>query len=142
MFKMHIRLLALLAFALCVSTVARADDIAFIVNKDTRISSLTAEDIKNILLGNKLKFDDGSNIKLAILAEGSVHEKTIHDYTQRSTDQFDKYWKKLVFSGKGIMPPQFKDDAELIDYVSKTPGGIGYVAKASATAAVSIIEIK
>ena len=127
---------------LSAATLCRAQDVSFIANKETKVTSITADDAKNIMLGNKQKFDDGSLLKLAILTEGPVHEKVVRDYTQRSSDQFEKYWKKLVFSGKGIMPEQFKSDSEMIDFVSKTPGAIGYVAKASVTPAVVAIEVK
>lgn len=136
------RLLALLSIGLAFMAVGRAQDATFVVNKDTKIATASSDDIRNILLGNKQKFDDGTVIKLAILSDGPVHEKVVRDFTQRSTDQFDKYWKKLVFTGKGIMAAQFKTDADLIDYVSKTPGGFGYVAKASVTSAVNAVEIK
>jgi ABC-type phosphate transport system substrate-binding protein len=136
------RLLALITFCLSVAAIGRAQDASFVVNKDTKVASVSAEDIKNILLGNKLKFEDGTVIKLAILTDGPIHEKVVRDYTQRSTDQFDKYWKRLVFTGKGIMAAQFKSDADLIDYVTKTPGGFGYVAMASVTGAVTAVEIK
>jgi ABC-type phosphate transport system substrate-binding protein len=136
------RLLALFALALCAAACGRAQDAAIVVNKDTKVTSLTADDFKNILLGKKLKFEDGTNIKLAILADGPIHEKVIRDFTQRTTDQFDRYWKRQVFSGQGIMPQQFKTDAELIAYVAETPGGLGYVGSGSVTPAVVTIEIK
>jgi ABC-type phosphate transport system substrate-binding protein len=136
------RLLALFALALCAASCSRAQEAAIVVNKDTKVTSLTADDFRNILLGKKLKFEDGSNIKLAILADGPVHERVIRGFTQRTTDQFDKFWKRQVFSGQGIMPQQFKTDAELIAYVAATPGGLGYVGSGSVTATVGLVEIK
>lgn len=136
------RFLALFSLLLCLGTIARAQDASFVVNKDTKVASLTADDAKNILLGNKLKFDDGTNIKLVVLTDGPVHEKVVRDYTQRSTDQFDKFWKRLVFTGKGTMPTQCKSDADVIEFVAKTPGAIGYVAKSSVTAAVAAVDVK
>lgn len=136
------RLLALFALALCGAACGRAQDAAIVVNRDSKVTTLTADDFKNILLGKKLKFEDGSNIKLAILADGPVHERVIRDFTQRTTDQFDKYWKRQVFSGQGIMPQQFKTEAELIAYVAATPGGLGYVGSGSVTPTVGLVEIK
>jgi ABC-type phosphate transport system substrate-binding protein len=136
------RLIPLIALMIGLASIGRAQEPAFVVNKDTKVASLTADDVKNILLGTKLKFDDGTSIRLAVLVDGQVHEKVVRGFTQRSVDQFEKYWKRLVFTGKGIMAEQCKGDAEVIDYVSKNPGAFGYVDKSSVTPAVAIVEVK
>lgn len=73
-----------------------------------------------------------ATIRLVVLTEGEIHAAVLHTYAQRAPDQFDKWWKKQVFTGKGAMPAQAKTDAEVVDYVAKTPGAFGYVAKSSA----------
>lgn len=133
------RLLALTLLLLGAAALTRADDAVFVVNKGTKISAISSDDASDILLGNKVRFDDGTAVRLAVQTSGPVHEEIIHKYARRSTDQFAKYWKRLVFTGKGVMPQQCDSDAAVIDYVSKTPGGIGYVAKASATADVAVL---
>jgi ABC-type phosphate transport system substrate-binding protein len=44
----------------------------------------------------------------------------------KSTSQFSTGWKKLVFTGKGSMPEQVGSEDELVAFVAKTPGSIGY----------------
>ncbi len=133
-------LLATVLFGLAVAS--HAQDAVFVTNTATADAALSADDVKAILLGNKTKWESGGVIKLVVLTEGAVNDKVIRDHTQRSADQFDKYWKKLVFTGKGMPPATAKTDAEVIDYVSKTPGSFGYVAKESATDKVKVIAIK
>jgi len=130
-------LCALLGLAL----VSRAEDTVFIANPSVS-DTLSADDAKNILLGNKTKWEVGGNIKLVVLADGPIHEKIIRDYTQRSVDQFDKYWKKLVFTGKGMAPATAKTEAEVVDYVLKNPGAFGYVAKENAGDKVKVLPVK
>ncbi len=136
------RFLLLLALALGLVGVAHAQDVTFIVNSATKVTSLSPEDAKNILLGNKVAFDDGTAVKLVVQTEGPVHEKIIRDYTHRTTDQFDKYWQRQVFTGKGIMPTHCASDAEVVALVAKTPGAIGYTATSSVTAGVTAVAIK
>ncbi len=136
------RIIIILAFMFGVAATVRAADVVFVVNAQSAEGSLSADDIKSVLLGNKIKWDGGGVIKLAILTAGPVHEQVMQERVQRSADQFDKYWKKLVFTGKGVMPQQAADDAAVIDYVSKTPGALGYVAAASVTAQVKVLTIK
>ncbi len=51
-----------------------ANDYALIANKDVPISSLSKTDVQSIFLGEKSKWDDGSNIEF--MAQGDFH-KTI-----------------------------------------------------------------
>lgn len=121
---------------------ARASDAVFIVNPQGADEALTGDSLKSILLGNKTKWDGGGLIKLAVLTSGPVHDKVVQDNTQRSADQFDKYWKKLVFTGKGFMPMQAADEAALVDYVAKTPGALGYVSASAVSDRVKVIPVK
>ncbi|MBN2064617.1 MAG: hypothetical protein JW745_07420, partial [Sedimentisphaerales bacterium] len=41
--------------------------------------------------------------------------------------QFINSWKKLVFSGKSKMPKDFATEKEMVEYIAKTSGAIGYV---------------
>ena len=129
------RLLLLVAVLCGLALGARAQDAVFITNPGSSETSLSVDDVKAILLGNKTKWGSGSVIKLVVLTEGAVNDKVVRDYTQRSADQFDKYWKKLVFTGKGMPPASAKTDGEVIDYVSKTPGSFGYVARGTSAIA-------
>lgn len=133
--------LSLLTILLALTSTAFADGV-FIANKDLKLTSISADDAKNILLGNKVKTDDGVVIKLSVLTDGPVHEKIIRDYTQRSTDQFEKYWKKQVFTGKGIMPNMAKSDSEQVDYVGKTSGAFGYADQSKVTGDVVVVSVK
>lgn len=136
------RYFLLLALLLGLASAARAQDVSFIVNPQGADASLSADDLKAVLLGNKTKWEGGGLVKLAVLTAGAAHDKVMKDHVQRSADQFDKYWKKLVFSGKGVMPAQAADEAAMIDYVSKTPGALGYVSAGAVTDKVKVLALK
>lgn len=136
------RLILFLALFAGLAVSAQAADAVFIVNPQGADAELSSDNLKSVLLGNKTKWDGGGLIKLAVLTAGPLHEKVILDNTQRSADQFDKYWKKLVFTGKGFMPMQAADEAALVDYVAKTPGALGYVSASAVTASVKVIPVK
>lgn len=132
-------LLALAAFTLT-AFVASAADFAIVANASAP-DSLSKDDVKNILLGNRTKWDSGGNIRLAVLGSGATHEAVIQAFTARSTDQFDKYWKKLVFTGKGTAPDVFKTEEDLIAFVAKNPGAIGYVTAGANAAGVKVLKV-
>jgi ABC-type phosphate transport system substrate-binding protein len=130
------------ALFLGLTVAAKAQDVAFIVHPDLAETGLTADDVKNVLLGNMTKWPHGTVIKLVVLTEGAEHAKVIRDYTQRSPEQFDKFWKRQVFTGAGVMPAQVKTDAEVIAYVAANPGAFGYILKESANPQVKILSVQ
>lgn len=119
----------------------RADDVVFIVHPQTSAVSLSSDDVRAILVGNRTKWDSGGVIKLAVLTSGPAHERVMQLHAQRSADQFDKHWKKLVFTAKGVMPYQASDEAAMVEYVAKTPGALGYVSASAVNDKVKVVPI-
>jgi ABC-type phosphate transport system substrate-binding protein len=133
-------LLLVLVFG-AVAGFLRAQDVAFIAHPSVADSAVSAGDIKNILLGTKSNWSSGP-LRMIIQTEGAVHAKVIQQFTQRSPDQFEKYWKKQVFTGKGAMPATAKTDADVLAFVAATTGAFGYVAPGSVTDKVKVLEVK
>jgi ABC-type phosphate transport system substrate-binding protein len=121
---------------------AHAADYQLIAHPDVGTATLSKEDAKNILLGNQGKWASGTIIKLAVLSGGPTHDKVINDLTARTADQFDKYWKKQVFTGKGVMPETLADDAAMVAFVAKTPGAFGYVSGGAKTDGVKTVTLQ
>lgn len=136
------RFFFLLALLFGLAPVAQAQDVAFIVNPQGADASITADELKSVLLGNKTKWNGGGLIKLAVLSSGAAHDTVMQTYAQRSADQFDKYWKKIVFTGKGVMPEQAADEAAMVSYVAKTPGSFGYVSASAVTDQVKVLPVQ
>jgi ABC-type phosphate transport system substrate-binding protein len=136
------RFISLFFATVVLALAARAADYQFIVHPDTGTATLSKEDVRNVLLGNKGKWDNGTVIKLAVLSGGPTHDKVINDITSRTADQFDKYWKKQVFTGKGVMPEAMADDAAMVAFVARTPGAFGYVSGSAKTDGVKVLTVQ
>jgi ABC-type phosphate transport system substrate-binding protein len=131
-------ILTLSAFAAFV----RGDEIALIAHPSVPAESIDDDGVKSFLLGTKTKWPNGPVLKLAVLHSGSVHETVIKTFTNRTAEQFDKYWKKQVFTGQGIMPFIAKTEAEMLDYVASNPGAFGYISRSAATGAVKTVMVR
>ncbi len=136
------RFITLLLACAALAVAARAADYQLIANPDAGTATVSKEEAKNILLGNKSKWDNGTVIRLAVLSDGPTHDKVINDITARTADQFGKYWKKQVFTGKGVMPETMADDAAMIAYVAKTPGAFGYVSGDAKPEGVKVLTVQ
>jgi ABC-type phosphate transport system substrate-binding protein len=105
---------------------AQTQTIYVIANMDVQDSALSRTDIQNIYLGKKTKWGNNQGINFTALGGGSCHEAFVKEYVGRTDFQFQNYWKKQIFTGNGQPPRSFNSEAELIDYVSRTSGAIGY----------------
>jgi len=106
-----------------------AEDTKYVLicNKDIPVTSLDKKTVENIFLGKTAKIES-VKVTLSVQESGEAHEAFLKDCVGKTSSQFSSYWKTQVFSGKGTMPKSFKTDKELIEYVSKTEGAIGYIA--------------
>ncbi|EKD28052.1 MAG: hypothetical protein ACD_79C00451G0002 [uncultured bacterium] len=103
-----------------------AEDYVFIANMSVTEMYLSKDDISQIFTGKKVKWNDGSKIEVAVIKSSDIHNMFLKQYIDKTAAQFGTHWKKLVFSGKAIMPKFFESESELISYVSSTKGAIGY----------------
>ena len=104
-----------------------AADVVVIANPSVPTASLSKQDVSNIYQGKKSTWDDGSKIVFVVLKGSPAHEQFLKEYVGKTDTQFDTYWKKQVFTGKGTPPQAFDSDQAMADFVARTPGAIGYV---------------
>ncbi|HVY93230.1 MAG TPA: hypothetical protein VHA14_10790, partial [Bryobacteraceae bacterium] len=73
---------------------------------------------------------------------GAAHEAFLKEYVGKTGAALDTYYRSLVFTGKGAMPHTLDSDAEVIAYVAKTKGAIGYVSTGAPISGVKQLEVK
>ncbi len=116
-------------------------NIIFIVNKKLPIETLTMDEIKDIFQRKKTLWDDGDNITIALLEGGRTHQSFVRYYIHKTPAQYHRYWKKLVFSGRGIPPLTFRSEKSLMSHIALTAGAIGYISSRIKPAGVKVIRI-
>jgi len=115
-------------------------EIVLIANPGISKSSLklSRKDIQRIFLRKK-KMLSGTTLQIAIQRDRVLHSEFLRNYVHKTSSQFNRYYKKLVFTGKGKPPVLVTDDAAMLSYIAKTPGAIGYVSKDTANETVTLI---
>jgi ABC-type phosphate transport system substrate-binding protein len=114
--------------------------VLIIANNGVSQESLNKEEVQNIFLGKLVKWSDNKGIHFAT-SETDSHEEFLKTYINRSSSQYRNYWRKMGFTGKGRKPKAFKNDAEIIQFVSETSGAIGYVGTDAGLKNVKIITV-
>lgn len=117
-------------------------DFAVIVNKDNPVVSMGKSDVKNIFLGKKTFWPDGSGIDVYLQRAGKAHRSFVLEILRKSPQQLSMYWKQALFSGTGIPPNQLQDDQSVIKAVADNAGAIGYIAPEHIDTTVKALELK
>ena len=133
------------AIALLVSAAsAAAQDGSFrvIVNASNPARSLRSAYVSELFLGKIRRWDHGDAVapvdrstssSLRARFSTSVHHKSVR--------AIQSYWQQLIFSGRGVPPPELHSDSEVIAYVQRNPGAIGYVSGSGSLNKVKVVEI-
>ena len=123
---MGIKYALCLLILLAMSMAARGEDFVVIANASLTDRTISASDLKQIYLGTKTSLD-GRHVEPVIAQSGPFHEQFVSVCLGKTEAGLRNYFRNLVFSGKGNMPRSFATSAEVVSFVSRTPGAIGYV---------------
>lgn len=102
-------------------------EIKVIANSSVRTEEISAKDLKSIYLEETRWFGDGFHAEPVIEKDGPVHEAFLREYIGKSADDLHSFYRALVFTGRGSMPKELDSDAEVVAYVARTKGAIGYI---------------
>ena len=100
---------------------ANAGDLVVITNPDISIAST---DIKDVFLGEK---QFAGSTKLVVVDNASSQGSFLSKFMNMDAAKYNGIWTKKSFRD-GLTAPAVKSgDAEVMEYVKRTPGAIGYV---------------
>lgn len=126
---------------LLASTPAKTQNVLIVANKDVSISQLSSSQIRELFTGAKSRFSDGSRAVPVVLKGGPAHEVFLHKHLAETPEDFRTLWRKLVFTGQGSMLKEFASESAMLEYITVTPGAIGYVSRVSNPDAVKILIV-
>jgi len=116
-------------------------ELVIVANPEVSADHLQQAELERIYLGKISRWHDGSTVVPAMLKAGPAHEEFVEDYVARPLHRFVTYWRQMVFTGKGVPPRSFDDEAALLDFVAATPGAVGYVRPGADTGAVKVLKV-
>src|SRR5580658_1691465 len=115
--------------------------VVVIANGSIKVDIISANDVKSVFLEEENSLRDSVHVEPVLEKEGAVHEAFLHEYIGGTDDDLQNYYRALVFSGRGSMPKELGSDEEVVAYVEKTRGAIGYVSARTNTAGVKTLVI-
>lgn len=134
--------LAVWMFGLAALAMPALGEVAVVANSSVGVSEISADELKRVFLGAKSSLSDGSAVEPVLMQSGAAHESFLKEYVGKTDAALRNHFKSLVFTGKGSMPKSFASDADVLAYVAKTKGAIGYVGNAAAAGSVKRLAVK
>jgi ABC-type phosphate transport system substrate-binding protein len=134
--------LVLVNIALASALTAGVSGVKIIANSTVKADSISAEELRRIFLEETNSLSDGSRVEPVVARGGAAHEVFAKEYVGKSDAALQTYYRCLVFTGKGSLPKMVNSETEMMDYVAKTKGAIGYSSAGTNTDGLKILQVK
>jgi len=134
-------LFAAITVLLFASVSVRAADFKVIANDSVGASAISGEELKGVFLLTKNSLADGSHAVPVLLKGGAAHEAFLRELGKTDA-ALQVYYRSLVFTGKASMPKTVASDSEVVAFVVKTKGAIGYVSAGAIAPGAKTLEVK
>lgn len=129
---------ALLLMAACHA--ASAGELAVIVSSKSPVSSLRADQVADIFLGQVAVLPGGVEVVALDQRIGSPERDEFYTKVASKTPPLVKaYWTKMIFTGRGQPPREVANSAAMRKLVADNPGLIGYIDKSALDASVKTV---
>jgi len=121
------KMLLVAAVVMFGSVQALAGNVKVIANPSVKAEAISAREVKSVFLEERNSLRDGTHVEPVLAKNGPAHAAFLKDYLGQDDDALQNYYRSLVFTGKGSIPKTLHSDEEVVAYVAKTRGAIGYV---------------
>ena len=139
------RVALVIGLLLAVAT-AHADDgpgYVVIVNPKSDDTRLDKKLVADIFLKKQTHWSDDSTIRPADQQRTApVRAKFSEDVLGRSISAVRTYWNQIVFSGRGVPPPELDSDASVVKFVLANRTAIGYVAPGTDLKGAKVVQVR
>jgi ABC-type phosphate transport system substrate-binding protein len=142
----HAATLALVAFAVLGAREARAQtsgEVAIVVNSATAIDDLSLLELRNVFLGERQFWRDGSRIVLLVRAPVAYERDIVLNRIYRMDEsQFRQYWIAKVFRAEVSSGPKIVYSNDMTrQLVAALPGAVGFIAASDVAAGMKVLRI-
>jgi ABC-type phosphate transport system substrate-binding protein len=122
---------------------AAAEFYVVVVHEDNPLSSMPAAEVSRLFLRKVERWPDGQPVLPVDLREGSpVRESFSREVHGRAPEAIRAYWQQVIFSGRGVPPPEEDSGSAVVAYVRDHRGAIGYVSvRTSLGAGVKVLKV-
>jgi ABC-type phosphate transport system substrate-binding protein len=114
-----------------------------IVNQKNSTASADRRFVAQLFLKKTTHWSDGDLVRPVDLEPASAARRRFsEEVLNRSIAAVKSYWQQMIFAGRDVPPPELDSDEEVVRFVARHPGAIGYVGGGANTALVKVLALK
>lgn len=126
--------------------IARADSVppfVLIVHSANPVTTLDRKFLSDVFLKKKTRWPGGEVIRPADqIVAANVRARFSAQVLERTVGAVRSYWQQRIFSGRDVPPPELAGDEEVLNYVLRQPGGVGYVSASASIEGAKSLRIE
>jgi TonB family protein len=123
------------------SVTAWAGSVKIIANAGLANDQISARELRSVFLRERSSLNNGTHVEPVLEKTGPAHEAFLKQYLSQDNDELLRHYQNLLFTGKGSMPKVVASDEEVLAYVARTKGAIGYVSAEASTPGVKALDV-
>jgi len=114
-----------------------------VVHPDTRIASVSREFLADVFLKKRTRWPGDVVIRPVDLHPRSeVRQRFSASVLRRPVAAVRSYWRQIIYSGRGVPPPELRSDDDVVAYVRRHQGAIGYVSPTADLIGVRVVAVR
>jgi ABC-type phosphate transport system substrate-binding protein len=136
-------LVALTALAATVLAEPQVPPYQMIVNPSNRLASVDRSFLEDAYLKKITRWPNDEVIRPVDLGPGSPTRRAFSEaVVRRSVDAVKGYWQQRIFSGRDVPPPELDSDDDVVRYVLRYDGAVGYVSGTARLGAARVVTVR
>lgn len=104
-----------------------AADTDVVVIANASVPPLDAPLLARLYTGRAVEVGSVQVVVVNAVPGSHVRDRFLNRFLQQDDDKYRAYWTVRRHVGKGIPPRELVTASEVIDFVQRTPGAIGYI---------------
>ena len=122
---------------------AASGQLAVVVNQGNEIKSVTVQSLQDIYAGNKVSWSNNHKIfPVSMKSSLEITQFFFEKALGKSTREMKRTWIRLTLSGESAPPRVVGSEAEVLLYVAKNEGAIGFVGVDKVNDSVKVLAVQ
>ncbi len=131
-------------YAAAVMAQPRPSAFRVIVHPSNPLASVDRKFLGDAFLKRTTRWDSGGEVIRPVdqTADSAVRRAFSDEILRRSVEAVKNYWQQGIFSGRDLPPPELDSDEEVVKYVLKHPGAIGYISASANPGGAKVLTVQ
>ena len=114
-----------------------------IVHPENPTTNVDRKFLEDAFLKKITTWPNGNSIRpVDRTASSPVRRAFSEEVLNRSVEAVKGYWQQRIFSGRDVPPPELETDDDVVSYVLKYDGAVGYVSGEAALKGARVLTVR